>query len=112
LKGKPTSDKEGAAAWCNYEFANGKDLMEVWVLPAGAINRGRKASKNPDVVKGLGEDAFMDRGMHGINYVNLFVKKGATTATLSISGNRRRRGETQDLGTDSCIGFESRSWSQ
>ncbi len=84
LKGKPTGDKEGAAAWCNYEFANGKDLMEVWVFPADAINRGRKVSKNPVVVKGLGEDAFMDRGMHGINYVNLFVKKGGTTVKLSI----------------------------
>ena len=30
-------------------------------------------------MKGLGDDAFMDRGMHGINYVNLFMKKGDTT---------------------------------
>lgn len=84
LKGKPTGDKEGEAAWCNYEFANGKDLMEVWVFPADAINRGRKVSKNPVPIKGLGDDAFMDRGMHGINYVNLFIKKGATTVKLSI----------------------------
>ncbi len=84
LKGTPTGDKEGEAAWCNYEFANGKDLMEVWVFPADAINRGRKVSKNPVPIKGLGDDAFMDRGMHGINYVNLFIKKGATTVKLSI----------------------------
>lgn len=84
LKSKPTGDREGDAAWCNYEFANGKDLMEVWVFPGDAINRGRKVSKNPVPMKGLGDDAFMDRGMHGINYVNLFIKKGDTTVKLSI----------------------------
>ena len=40
LKERPSGDKEGDAAWCNYEFANGKDLMEIWVFPADAINRG------------------------------------------------------------------------
>jgi hypothetical protein len=84
LKGAPKADNEGAASWCNYEFANGKDLMEVWVFPAEAIERGRKVSKKPVVIKGLGDEAFMDRGMHGINYVNLFVKKGGTTVKLSI----------------------------
>ena len=34
LKGTPVGDKEGDAAWCSYEFANGKDFMEVWVFPA------------------------------------------------------------------------------
>ena len=84
VKGKPTGDKEGDAAWCNYEFANGKNAMEVWVFPADAINRGRKVSKNPVAVKGLGDDAFMDRGMHGLDYVNLFIKKGTVTVKLSL----------------------------
>lgn len=84
LKGPPTSDKEGAASWCNYEFANGKDAMEVWVFPSEAIGRGRTISKNPVTVKGLGDEAFMDRGMHGLTYVNLYVKKGGTTINVSI----------------------------
>lgn len=84
LKGAPTSDKEGAASWCNYEFANGKDALEVWVFPSEAIGQGRKISKNPVTVKGLGDDAFMDRGMHGLNYVNLYVKKGGTTINVSL----------------------------
>ncbi len=84
LKGPPTSDKEGAASWCNYEFANGKDALEVWVFPSEAIGQGRKISKNPVTVKGLGDDAFMDRGMHGLNYVNLYVKKGGTTINVSL----------------------------
>jgi hypothetical protein len=84
LKGKPQAGQEGDARWCNYEFANGKDAMEVWVFPSQAIERGRKASKNPLTIKGLGDDAFLDRGMHGINYVSVFVKKGGTTVKLSI----------------------------
>ena len=39
LQGKPKADQEGQAAWCNYEFANGKDAMEVWVFPAEGIDR-------------------------------------------------------------------------
>lgn len=84
LKNAPTTDKEGPASWCNYEFANGKDAMEVWAFPSEAIGRGRTISKNPITVKGLGDEAFMDRGMHGLNYVNLYVKKGATTIKLAI----------------------------
>lgn len=84
LKGVPKADTEGATSWCNYEFANGKDAMEIWVFPAEAIQRGRKVSKQPVAVKGLGDDAFMDRGMHGLDYTNLFVRKGSTTVKLSI----------------------------
>lgn len=84
LNGPPKADQEGAASWCDYQFANGKDAMEVWVFPADGIDRGRKVSKKPAPVKGLGDDAFMDRGMHGLDYVSLFVKKGSTTVKFSI----------------------------
>lgn len=56
LKGAPQTDKEGDASWCNYEFANGKDAMEVWGFPGDAIDRARKRAKNPVVVKGMGDD--------------------------------------------------------
>jgi hypothetical protein len=94
LKGVPKADKEGAASWCNYEFANGKDAMEVWLFPADAIERGRKVSKKPVAIKGLGDDAFMDRGMHGIDYVNLFIKKGTVTVKLSL---KETAGDEQKL---------------
>lgn len=84
LKGMPRADKEGDAGWCSYEFANGTDAMEVWVFPADAIQRGRKISKKPVTVNGFGDEAFMDRGMQGLNYVNLFVRKGGTTVKFSI----------------------------
>lgn len=84
LNGSPKADKEGAAAWCNYEFANGKDAMEVWVFPVEGIERGRKQAKKPQSLKGFGDDAFMDRGAHGLDYVNLFIRKGAVTVELSL----------------------------
>ena len=84
LKGIPKADKEGDASWCNYEFANDTDALEVWVFPADAIQRGRKISKKPITVSGFGDEAFMERGMQGLNYVNLFVKKGGTTVKFSI----------------------------
>ena len=85
LKGNPKADKEGQATWCNYEFANGKDAMEVWVFPAKGIARGRKQAKQPVAVKGLGDDAFMDRGMHGLDYVNRFFKKHGYESTIAES---------------------------
>ena len=84
LIGSPKADQEGRAAWCNYEFANGTGDMSVMVIPADGIERGRKKSKSPLVVKGLGDEAFFDRGMHGLEYVNLFIKKGETTVQISL----------------------------
>ena len=96
LMGTPKADQEGSAAWCNYEFANGKDAMEVWVFPADGIERGRNNSKKPTAVKGLGEDAFIERGMHGLEYVNLFIKKGETTIQLSL---KETAGDEEKLKT-------------
>ena len=96
LMGTPKADQEGSAAWCNYEFANGKDALEVWVFPADGIERGRNKSKKPTAVKGLGEDAFIERGMHGLDYVNLFIKKGETTIQLSL---KETAGDEEKLKT-------------
>ena len=84
LMGTPKAGEEGRAAWCNYEFANGTDAMEVWVFPADGIERARKDAKKPTALKGLGEDAFLNRGMHGLDYVDLFIRKGKTTIKLSL----------------------------
>jgi hypothetical protein len=96
LMGTPKAEQEGRAAWCNYEFANGKDAMEVWVFPADGIERGRKKSKKPITVKGLGEDAFIERGMHGLDYINLFIRKGETTIQLSL---KETAGDEEKLKT-------------
>jgi hypothetical protein len=98
LQGNPKADKEGQAAWCNYEFANGKDAMEVWVFPAEGIDRGRKEAKKPVAVTGLGEDAFMDRGMHGLDYVDLFIKKGTVTVQLSLKETAGDEDKLKALG--------------
>jgi hypothetical protein len=98
LKGNPKADKEGQAAWCNYAFANGTDAMEVWVFPVEGIDRGRKQAKQPVAVKGLGEEAFMDRGMHGLDYVNLFIKKGTVTVQLSLKETTGDEDKLKALG--------------
>lgn len=84
LKGAPKADKEEAAAWCSYEFADGKNAFEVWVFPADGIDRARKQAKTRTTVKGFGDDAFITRGMHGLDYVDLFIKKEAVTVKLSL----------------------------
>ncbi|MGQ0555809.1 MAG: hypothetical protein ACT4PN_07705 [Nitrospiraceae bacterium] len=96
LMGTPKADQEGRAAWCNYEFANGKDGLEVWVFPADGIERARKEAKKPTALKGFGEDAFIERGMHGLDYVNLFIKKGETTIQLSL---KETAGDEEKLKT-------------
>lgn len=84
LNGTPKADKEGAANWCDYQFANGKDAMEVWVFPADAIDRAKKKAKKPVAIKGLGDEALMDRGAFGLEYVDLYIKKGVTTVKIAI----------------------------
>jgi hypothetical protein len=84
LNGPPKADQEGAAGWCDYQFANGKDAMEVWVFPADAIDRAKKKAKKPVAVNGLGEEAMMDRGAFGLKYVDLYIKKGSTTVKIAL----------------------------
>jgi hypothetical protein len=98
LAGDPKADQEGSAAWCNYEFANGTDAMEVWVFPADGIERGRTKAKNPAAVKGIGEDAFLTRGMHGLDYVDLFIKKGKATIKLSLKATTEDEEKLKTLG--------------
>lgn len=82
VKGAPT--KEGEGGVCSYEFANAKDEFSVAVFPPGGFEFERKRSKKPIPIKGLGDDAFLDRGMHDIPYVNLYIKKKTATVELSI----------------------------
>lgn len=58
--------------------------MEVWVFPARAIERAKGKANNQIAVKGLGDEAFLTRGMFGLDYVDLYIKKGGTTAKLSL----------------------------
>ncbi len=98
LMGTPKAGEEGRATWCNYEFANGTDAIEVWVFPADGIERARKEAKKPTALKGLGEDAFLNRGMHGLDYVDLFIRKGKTTIKLSLKESAGDEEKLKTLG--------------
>jgi hypothetical protein len=98
LKGTPKADHEGAASWCDYQFANGTDAFEVWVFPADGIERGRKKAKKPIAITGLGEAAFMERGMDGLDYLSLFIKKGKTSIQLSLKTSPGDETKLRSLG--------------
>ncbi len=68
-----------AIARQNSVFANDADTTEVWVLPADGIERVRQKAEKQTAVKGLGEDAFLAYGMHGLDDV----------ISLSRTGKRR-----------------------
>jgi hypothetical protein len=84
LKADPKSETEGEARWCHYPFANNKDVMELWVFPADGLERARKLAKNATALKGVGEEAFLVRKLHGIDYLDLFTKKGDVTVKISL----------------------------
>lgn len=84
LGSAPSGDSEGDARWCNYEFANGEDSMEIWVLPADALVRARDKAKSPIATPGLGNEAFMVRKLNGIDYLDLFVRKGDVTMNIAL----------------------------
>ena len=83
LKGTPTSVREEQTRFCNYEFANEKDALELWVFPASGLERARKLHKDLSPVTGLGHDAFMRRNKE-IQYIELFVKKGDVTLEVTM----------------------------
>lgn len=96
LAGNPVAEREGDARWCNYEFADGKNALEVWVLPAAAMERAHKKAKHPTPVKDLGQEAFLDRKTEGLDYINLFVKKKDVTVELSL---KETAGDEEKLKT-------------
>lgn len=98
LKGQPQADKEGAAGWCNYEFVSDKDRFEIWVGPGDAFIRMRKDAKNPVSVKGLGDDAFITRGAHDLDYVDLTIKKGAVLLQLALKQTAADEAKLKTLG--------------
>ena len=81
---EPKSETEGDARWCQYPFANDKDVLEVWVFPADGIERARRSAKNSTALKGIGQEAFFVCKLHGIDYLDLFMKKANITVKISM----------------------------
>lgn len=94
LKGAPAGESIGNAVTCNYEFVNTKDAFEIWASGNYAFATMRKDAKNAVSVKGLGDDAFMDRGALGLDYVDLYIKKGTALVKLSL---RETTGDEEKL---------------
>lgn len=103
VKGAPI--KEGEGGMCSYAFANGKDDFTVAVFPSTGFEFERKRSKKPIPIKGLGDDAFLDRGMHDIEYVNLYIKKKNATVELSIKETSGDEEKLKTLGQKAVTRF-------
>jgi hypothetical protein len=54
----------------------------------------RKDAKRTVSVKGLGNDAFTDRGALGLDYVDLYIKKATILVKLSL---RETAGDQEKL---------------
>jgi hypothetical protein len=83
LKGSPRSSRNGRAAVCQYEAANGTDLS-VWLYPSNSLERFRKDATNPTAVSGIGQEAFV---AHNTRYelVQLLARKGSTLLQVMLT---------------------------
>lgn len=82
LNGAPTSETLGHGVRCGYNFADEKNEFEIWTSEASWSKALRKDAKQPVMVSGLGDEAFMDRGKVDPEAVDLYIRKGATLVLL------------------------------
>ncbi len=82
LNGAPTSETLGHGVRCGYDFADEKNEFEIWTSEASWSKALRKDAKQPVMVSGLGDEAFMDRGKVDPEAVDLYIRKGATLVVL------------------------------
>ena len=84
VKGAPRVETGGESVKCIYELVDGMDELEIWVAGDYALESFRKDAKKPIAVKGLGDEAFIDRGKVDIPMVQLYIKKGSTMLMLIL----------------------------
>ena len=96
LKGAPASETLGHGVRCGYDFADEKNEFEIWTSAASWSKALHKDAKQPVMVSGLGDEAFMDRGKVDPEDVDLYIRKGAT---LIILMTRKSLGDEEKLKT-------------
>lgn len=96
LKGTPTSETLGHGVRCGYDFADEKNEFEIWASEASWSKALHKDAKQPVMVSGLGDEAFMDRGKVDPEAVDLYIRKGATLIVLMT---RKSPGDEEKLKT-------------
>lgn len=80
----PRAETIGNSVRCIYEFANGMEELEIWAAGDYSLESFRKDAKKPVTVKGLGDEAFIDRGKIDMPMVQLYVKKGTNILMLIV----------------------------
>jgi len=94
LKGAPTSETLGDGVRCSYNFADENNELEIWASGGSWSKLLHKDAKQPVMVKGLGDEAFMDRGKNDPEAVDLYIRKGATLIVLMT---RKAPGDEEKL---------------
>ena len=96
LERAPTSETLGHGVRCGYDFADEKNEFEIWTSGASWWKALHKDAKQPVMVSGLGDEAFMDRGKVDPEDVDLYIRKGATLIVLMT---RKSPGDEENLKT-------------
>ncbi len=96
LKRVPSSETLGHGVRCGYDFADEQNEFEIWTSGASWSNALHKDAKQPVMVSGLGDEAFMDRGKVDPESVDLYIRKGATLIVLMT---RKSPGDEEKLKT-------------
>lgn len=96
LKRVPSSETLGHGVRCGYDFADEQNEFEIWTSEASWSNALHKDAKQPVMVSGLGDEAFMDRGKVDPESVDLYIRKGATLIVLMT---RKSPGDEEKLKT-------------
>lgn len=91
LKTDPKSWRDGRAWFCGYEFANGRDSLNVMLYPASGLDRIRQELKdrqelnNVQPLNNLGFDAFIYHSTRYIDEMQLFARKGSVTLEVTLT---------------------------
>ncbi len=96
LKGAPTRETLGHGVRCAYDFADEKNEFEIWATEESWSKVLHKDAKKPVMVRGLGDEAFMDRGKVDPEDVDLYIRKGALLILLMT---RQHPGDEDKLKT-------------
>ena len=98
LIGAPASETLGDGVRCGYDFADEKNEFEIWTSAASWSKALHKDAKQPVMVSGLGDEAFMDRGKVDPEDVDLYSRKGATLIVLMTRKSPSDEEELKTLG--------------
>jgi hypothetical protein len=84
IKGQPKSSRNDPSRVCEYELADGQDVLDVWVSPARTFDRARKDLQNPTAVPEIAPEALLHRNER-FEQMQLLAKKGTLAILVTLN---------------------------